>query len=665
MMSTVSRVALSALAAALTACAQAPAVPEPVVQPNANLVVQGIPPIPQSLVDRVARYTDFRGHSFVDWHPTQPEMLVAYRKAGDTLTQLYRLGGPLAEPEQLTFGDEPVFSASFEPRQGSYIVFSRSVGGNEAGQLYRLDLPSRQVSLLTPADQRHEVMGWLHGSSQLVYASVPLDRTAPDGKRAEISTTLWLVDPLRPEGRRRLAELPGGGWNGGGVSFDDKQLALTRYLSAGESQVGLLDLASGAYRPVLPLPGEALKASHFAAGFRPDGKGLYFLSDRAGEFRELMLLDLGTQRTQRITGHIPWDVSRISATDDGRLLALEANADGRRELHLFDAQSLKELPAPRMPPGSVGAVQFHRRLPLLAVSINSAKSPSELLALQVADGRVEPWTRGYAPPGVDMSRFGDQQIVRWPSFDGRSISGLLNLPPARFTGKRPVIIEIHGGPESQAQIGFMGRYNFFIEELGMAVIQPNVRGSAGFGKTFLTLDNGRLREDSVRDIGALLDWVAQQPNLDASRVLVMGGSYGGYMSLAVSTHYADRIAGAVDEVGISNFVTFLQNTESYRRDLRRVEYGDERDPAMREFLNRISPLTNASRIKKPLFVIQGKNDPRVPFTEAEQIVERARANGTPVWYLRAENEGHGFRRKENADYRLYAIVKFIETVLLK
>jgi dipeptidyl aminopeptidase/acylaminoacyl peptidase len=196
------------------------------------------------------------------------------------------------------------------------------------------------------------------------------------------------------------------------------------------------------------------------------------------------------------------------------------------------------------------------------------------------------------------------------------------------------------------------------------VVSPNVRGSAGYGKTFLGLDNGPKREDAVKDIGALLDWIATQPDLDASRVAVMGGSYGGYMSLAVAASYAERIAGAVDVVGISNFVTFLRNTESYRRDLRRVEYGDERDEAMRGFLERISPLTNAQKISKPLFVVQGRNDPRVPYTEAEQIVAKVRGNGTKVWYLRAENEGHGFVRKENADFQFYATVLFLRETLL-
>jgi dipeptidyl aminopeptidase/acylaminoacyl peptidase len=297
--------------------------------------------------------------------------------------------------------------------------------------------------------------------------------------------------------------------------------------------------------------------------------------------------------------------------------------------------------------------------------MNSPKGPSEIHSLVPATGATQQWTRAYAPPGVDTTQFSDQEVVRWKSFDGRTISGLIMQPPARFTGKRPVLVLIHGGPESQAKMGFLGRFNYFVNELGIAIIEPNVRGSSGYGKTFLTLDNGLKREDSVRDIGALLDWIATQPQLDASRVLVAGGSYGGYMSLASAAHYADRIAGAIDIVGISNFVSFLQNTESYRRDLRRVEYGDEREPAMREFLHRISPLTQAHRITKPLFVVQGRNDPRVPYTEAEQIVAKARENQTPVWYLRAENEGHGFARKENADFEFYATVLFLQQTLLR
>jgi dipeptidyl aminopeptidase/acylaminoacyl peptidase len=452
----------------------------------------------------------------------------------------------------------------------------------------------------------------------------------------------------------------------GGVSWDNRQVALSNYVSATESTVWLLDLASGDRRQLLPAPGAtapAQKATHLAAGFSRDNKSLFVVSDRAGEFNEMLKVDLASGAASRVTGHIPWDVDGGSLSEDGQVAALRLNEDGLGKLRLFDANSLKELPAPTLPAGNLGATQFHKQKRELAFSVNGSAGPGQIYSLDTTTGTVQQWTRAHAPAGVDPSRFSPQQIVRWPSFDGRTISGLMTLPPARFAGKRPVLINIHGGPEGQAQFGFLSRNNYFVEEMGIAVIQPNVRGSSGYGKTFITLDNGFKREDSVKDIGALLDWIATQPNLDASRVVVTGGSYGGYMSLAVSTHYADRIAGAIDVVGISHFVTFLNNTESYRRDLRRVEYGDERDPAMREHLERISPLTNASKIKKPLFVVQGRNDPRVPWTEAEQIVQKARANGTPVWYLRAENEGHGFQRKENADYQFYATVLFLRQVL--
>ena len=672
--------ALAALASAafLAACAPLPSAPPVVgppaprtqgadetIAPNANLVVQGIPPIPRSVADEVARYNDFRGHGFVDWHPVRREMLVSHRKAGGNTTQIYRLTSPLGELEPLTDFADPVRNASYDPIAGDAIVFERSSGGDEAAQIYRLDLATKQVTVVSEPDLRNDMQGWMHKSSHLFYLSAPLDRTASGGTRAEIAQTLTLVDPAHPETRRKLAELPGGGWSVGDVSWDDRRLTLTRYLSAGESQVWLLDIASGERRQLLPAPGSTGKSAHFAAAWKRDGSGFFVISDRGGEFRELMFYALTDGRLTPITHHVKGEIEGMSLSADGRLLAVRANTEGRVNLMFFDGEVFNELPSPALPEGSVISAQFHPRLPVLSFDLSSSKEPGQIGTLLPADGTSQTWTRPYAPPGVDSSRFVEQQIVRWKSFDGREISAIANLPPTRFTGRRPVLIDIHGGPEGQAGFGFMGRNNYFLEELGIAVIRPNVRGSEGFGKTFMTLDDGMKREDSVKDIGSLLDWIATQPQLDASRVLVSGGSYGGYMSLAVATNYADRIAGAIDVVGISNFVSFLQNTESYRRDLRRVEYGDERDPAMREFLTKISPLTNAAKITKPLFVVQGRNDPRVPYTEAEQIVARARANGTRVWYLRAENEGHGFARKENADFQFYAMVMFMRETLLK
>lgn len=664
------RLSLCALATALlAACASTPTpAPTAVVAPNTNLVAQGIPPVPQSLADAIGRYNDFRGHAFVDWHPQQREMLVAHRKAGANTAQLFRLTAPMAEPQQLTDSAEPVTQASYEPRTGQYIVFERASGGNEVGQLYRLSLtqPGAQPQLLTNPDERHAMNTWLRKSGQLIHSSVPIDRTAQGGTRAKVTTTLWLMDPEKPEGRRKLAELDGGGWAASRPSPDERTVLLSRYLSANESQVWSLDIATGAVKQLMPAAGsQEAKATYSPVGWSADAAALWIASDRAGEFRELMKLDTASGRIARVSRHIPWDVSGVTFTDDRRKLAAQFNVDGRDELHFFDAATGQETAAPAaLPAGNVGTAAYHRGRGDLAFSVSNAQGPGQIYSLD-ADGRVQQWTRAYAPAGIDTTQFTEQKIVRWKSFDGTTISGLLTPPPKKFTGKRPVLIAIHGGPESQAQMGFLGRNAYFTQELGIALIQPNVRGSSGYGKSFLAMDNGFKREDSVKDIGALLDWIATQPDLDTSRVLVTGGSYGGYMSLAVSTHYTDRIAGAIDVVGISHFVTFLNNTESYRRDLRRVEYGDERDPAMKAHLEKISPLTNVARIKKPLFVIQGKNDPRVPYTEAEQIVAKVREGGTPVWYLRAENEGHGFQKKENQDFQFYATVLFMQQTVLK
>ena len=354
----------------------------------------------------------------------------------------------------------------------------------------------------------------------------------------------------------------------------------------------------------------------------------------------------------------------MALSHDGRRLAAVFNVDGRDELRLFDPVSGKELARPKVPGGQISGLRWHeKRVGELAFTLNSPQSPATIFSVDTASGAVQRWTTADTA-GVDPASFRDAEIVRWKSFDGRTISGVLTLPPARFTGPRPVIVSIHGGPEAQATVNFNGRFNYLINELGVALLEPNVRGSSGYGKTFLDLDNGVKREDSVKDIGALLNWIATDSRLDAKRVMVQGGSYGGYMVLASLVHYSDRLRGGIDVVGISDFVSFLNNTESYRRDLRRVEYGDERDPAVRAVLDQISPLANAGKIRAPLLVVHGKNDPRVPVSEAKQIVQKVRANGTPVWYLEADNEGHGFARKANADFYFYSMVAFIERYLL-
>ncbi len=438
---------------------------------------------------------------------------------------------------------------------------------------------------------------------------------------------------------------------------------MLEYVSINESYLWVADVASGTKTRVTPKVGREKLVSYGGAEWSADGKGLWVTTDRGSEFRRLAYLDVATGEHRYFMADIPWDVDLYDVSPDGRTIAVVTNEDGISRLRLVDAASGTARVVSGVPVGVIGTLEWHENGREIGLSLSSARAPSDMFSVDVASGKVERWTESETG-GLNAATFAEPELVRWKSFDERAISGFLYMPPARFTGRRPVVINIHGGPESQAKPGFLGRNNFLLDELGVAILYPNVRGSSGYGKSFLKLDNGRLREDSVKDIGALIDWIATRPDLDASRIMVTGGSYGGYMTLASATHFDAKIRASLAVVGISSFVTFLENTEDYRRDLRRAEYGDERDPAMREFLLSIAPLNNASKITKPLFVVQGKNDPRVPYTESEQMVATIRKNQGPVWYLLADDEGHGFAKKANQDFQFYATVEFIRRYLL-
>jgi len=639
---------------------RAAAAAEDVIAPNANLKVEGIPPIPATLAEKVALYTEFRPRSLASWHPVKRELIIATRATNTT--QLFDVRAPLGSLTQLTAFAEPVRFGTWWPAKPDVLVFVRDSGGNEQLQVYRLDPGAKEPVLLTDPARVHQLVAMNRARNRLVITSTDVDKTT--GRRENPVTDVTLLDPLDPAKARRIATLPGTGWGDFSFSFDDQRLAMTEFKSITETYVWVMDVATGERRRVFPAAGADVKMTIASSelGFARDGKGLFLTTDRDGEFQRAAYLDLTTGALAPF-GPSASDVESLTLSPDGRTLAAVTNEGGVGVLRMFDADTRRELPQPAVPIGTLNGVQWHHDSGALAFTLNSARSPGDVYVLDRRTNAVARWTESRVE-GLDPARFAVQSAIAWPSFDGRTITGFIARPPASFTGKRPVMIQIHGGPEGQARPGFLGRANYFLNELGIAIIQPNVRGSTGHGKTFVSLDNGTKREDSVRDIGALLDWIATQPDLDASRVVVAGGSYGGYMSLAVATAYPDRIAGAIDIVGIANFVSFLERTESYRRDLRRAEYGDERDPEMRAFLTRISPVNNAAKIRKPLFVAQGRNDPRVPYTEAEQIVETVRKNGTPVWYLLADNEGHGFAKKENVDYYFYATIRFLQETIM-
>jgi dipeptidyl aminopeptidase/acylaminoacyl peptidase len=620
--------------------------------PADNLVTENIPPIPAALVERVGRYTEFRSAGLADWHPTRREMLIATR-FGDT-TQVHQVQFPGGARRQLTFFADSVAGAHYQPGPGNYFVFVKGSGGNERFQNYRYDFATGNVTLLTDGKSRNSGGVWSNAGDQLVYTST---------RRNGADTDLYVMNPADPKSDRLLLAVKGGGWGALDWAPDDSKMLAAEYISVNESYLWLLDSRSGS-KTLLTPKSDAEKIAYSGGQFSKDGKGLYLTTDKDSEFHRLAYLDLGTNEFTFLSDPIKWDIEQFDLTRDGKTLAFVANEDGVGTLHLLDTASRKERPIPKLPSGSVLGVKWHNNGKDLGFLLISARSPADVYSLDVATGRVDRWTESETG-GLNTAGFAEPELVRWKGFDGRSIAGFLYKPPAQFSGRRPVIINIHGGPEGQARPTFLGRNNYLLNEMGVAILLPNVRGSSGYGKTFLTLDNGFKREDSYKDIGALLDWMQTRADLDADRILVTGGSYGGHMTLAVAWYYPERIRCAVDVVGISNFVTFLERTEPYRRDLRRAEYGDERDPKMRAFMERIAPVNNAGKMKKPMFIIQGQNDPRVPLNEAEQMVATLKKRGTPVWYLLAKDEGHGFAKKKNADYQFYATVLFMQEYLLR
>lgn len=625
-----------------------------------NLIADGVPPVPASLPAKMLPYLGGYGAPLAGWGPSEREI---WLKSFDGDAPAFaRLRAPNGSPETVYRLPERFYDIYYNPGERQ-LAYTADTNGDENFQLYLFDTQTGKSTRLTDGRSRNVEPVWSRRMNRIAYGSTPAGRGGMD---------LYAVDPSRPGDARRFAHSPGNMLEAFDWSPDDRRVLYLEYLSnRSNNKLWLADLETGANTLLTPKK-EGEQTVYDVPRFSPDDRGVYLITNRDSEFRRLAYLDLTTSRYTFLSEGIPWDVDVFALSPDGKTLAFVTNEDGISRLYLLDTATRKVTatkwnetgliapqvaePAPRL--------WWHQNSVDLAFDFVSPRTPNDVYSLDIRTGAFTRWTKSTAasPPleGLPLPK-----LVRWRSFDGRAVSGFLYLPPARFPGPRPVIIDIHGGPEEQHRPGFNGEDNFYLNELGVAKIYPNVRGSLGYGSTFLRLDDTLRREDAVKDIGALLDWIETQPYLDARRVMVRGSSYGGYLALSAAARYGDRVRAALSEAGPTNLVTFLENTEGWRRDQRRQEYGDERDPKVRAFLERTAPRNNTGGIKSPLMVVQGQNDPRVKASESAAMVQALRRAGTPVWYLLGKNEGHGFADPDNYLYQTYATAFFVEQFLLK
>ena len=667
-----------------------------------NLLASGVPDIPAGLKARLGQYLNARAATLADVAPDGGSVLISTRFANTA--QLHLVAGPGADRRQLTFFDEPVGGGKFLPSAGgganadavagtttdtagsAPILFLQDIGGGEAYQIFALDRRTGRPAMLTDGKSRHGGLVLSHDGRRAAFGS-----TARNGR----DTDVYVMDlPATAEGllseglavrtARRVTQTTGT-WSPGGFSPDATRLLVGQYRSINDADLHVLELADGRMTRLTP---ESPKASVGGAEFSADGRSVYLVTDRGSDFNELVRIDLpadvataaGDASTTssalwnpvRLSADIPWNVEDFAVAPAGGAAALAAcvNEDGLSRLYLLKPGAARLAPLDLPEPGVASGLRFAKAAPdRLFFTADTARSPSDVMELDVAAGRFVRWTRSEIG-GLDPSTFVPATLVRYPSTDGVVVPAFLFKPASKpgAGAKLPVLVVWHGGPEGQSRPNFAAFVQYLANELGLAVLMPNVRGSDGYGKAFLAADDGVKREASLADIGATLDWIATQPDLDADRVGVYGGSYGGYMVLCTAAFHPGRIRAAVDVVGVSSIPSFLNNTQPYRRDLRREEYGDERDPAVRAVQERISPLNAVERITAAMFVQQGKNDPRVPQSEAEQIVSalRAKRGDDPdaCWYLLALDEGHGFAKKANRDAALQATVLFLKQRLL-
>jgi dipeptidyl aminopeptidase/acylaminoacyl peptidase len=554
-------------------------------------------------------------------------------------------------PEQLTFYTDRVDFVRWSP-DGTGLLFGKARGGDENAQLFWMSPDGAQVRQLTDAPKiRYNFGAWSADGRHISYASNKRNPNFFDIYTMDVATGQESL-VYQQDGSNAAAA-----WSGDGRFIVVSRASDTLSL---DNDLYLVELATKGVTHLTPHTGAAQFGN---VHFTRDGRALILSTNVAGEWQSLARMDLATRKIDSVTNAM-WDTDASEMSADGRLLAYALNREGFSELYvrkLTDAGIGSERDTPVVLPGKgvVGGLEFSSDGRKLAFTFAGARHNADVWLYDLRTRRLEQVTRS-SRAGIPQSSFVEPQLIRYKTFDGREIPAWYYKPqPAatKVAAMLPVIISVHGGPEGQERPGFNPTYQYFLSR-GYAVLAPNVRGSTGYGKTFTHLDDVKLREDSVKDLAAAVDWLKTSGDADSRRIAVMGGSYGGYMTLAAITLYPNLWAAAIEMFGISNFETNLRNTSGYRRKQREREYGTLANDL--EFLRSVSPIYKVDRIKAPLLVLQGKNDPRVPYTESEQIVKALRDRNAPVEYMLFEDEGHGFVKLANRLVLYPKIVDFLE-----
>ncbi|MGI9345245.1 MAG: S9 family peptidase [Gammaproteobacteria bacterium] len=615
----------------------------------------GIPPVPQQIADRLWQYQHVRSARFVGWFG-EGGILITTRFSQNS--QLHVVREPAGVRTQLTFADDTIRFVAPAPNYAQGVIIGRDSNGSEDYKFYLYNPISSSVQLISDTAGRYTDPVWSPEGEYLAFAN-----NSRNSRDSDIYIRNMQTGKSWPVLQRSGTWYP--------MSFDPggQRLLVGRYISSTDIRLYLLTLDTEQIQRLDP---DAYAAYQPIARFSPDGEGIWFLSDRQSEYVSLRYLDLKTRQEKIYSQHSSGDVTRFAVSRNGTRVAYVVSENGFDRLRLLNVSKnrLEVLPDSMAAAATrIYELEFNPTDEHLALSLGNPTIPSDVYTLSMRGKyRLTRWTYSELGPLSDRI-LPKPEVVFYPTFDSGK-SGRRRLIPAllyrpKTEGPHPVIVWIHGGPASQALPVFNATLYYMLNELGVAVIRPNIRGSSGYGKTFLKLDNGFRREDALLDIGALLDWISSQYSLDYRRVGLMGGSYGGYILLAALIRYSERIKAGVALAPITDFISYLERTPDYMRDLRRQEYGDERDPQMRAFLARISPRRQVAQIRAPLMVVQGLNDPRISADQTKTLIDELRANGGVAWYLTAANEGHGYSRKDNYDFYQAVLMHFWNTYLLE